>query len=225
MGIITTYHSYTNAIRTLGEMVLALDTLDFPEPLFFSEDILERSNGQISIELPQESEDWDFWHSITETVEKYIDQYGEYHASLSDRGSENVHVPEYDTEYVSQTLSAELDAEGDTVATLILEYANVRALTVTAVYRQPGTQEWAVLYAGIMPWCDTDAISIGREIASTELAYLVHKTRSNAAALDYWQSHDQDGWYSQSEWADMRDVNRQTVNDRIRHTRERLDTE
>ena len=55
-----------------------------------------------------------------------------------------------------------------------------------------------------------------RKLISEELAYLTKITQSGKVSLDYWQTALSPIEYSQKEWAAVRGVQRQTVNDSIR---------
>jgi hypothetical protein len=79
-----------------------------------------------------------------------------------------------------------------------------------------------ILFDAVLPNSDLDPIALTRKLVSIELSWLAHKTGSAAAALDYWQTRQNGGGYKQTSWADIRGVNRQTVNDRVRDAKESI---
>jgi len=68
------------------------------------------------------------------------------------------------------------------------------------------------------------ALDLGRQIGAAELAVLANELQSPAETLDYWMT---DTLYagSQSAWATDRQASRQTVSDRVRAARNKLDHE
>lgn len=73
-----------------------------------------------------------------------------------------------------------------------------------------------------------DEIELGRAVAEAEQRILIEVTESAAETIDYWHtevSPDSIGFSttSQSKWADVRGVGRQTVNDRVRSTSDKID--
>lgn len=224
MESINKYDSYANAVRSLGEVVLALDQLDIPELSITEEQVVEEV-GTTWIEKPEDDAYQDIWASITAIVKQYIGEVDKTRTRAVSLKSGSDGVSEHKM-WVEESLTAGLHVEGEEVAILSVGYTGLGDLAMTAEYRRPfAGDNWAVLWEGEIRGKDIDPVAIGREIASIELTYLVHETGSNAAALDYWQTHHQDGWYQQHEWADIRGVGRQTVNDRIRHTRRSLEPE
>lgn len=74
---------------------------------------------------------------------------------------------------------------------------------------------WGMLYEG-SGYGGINKIELGRKVARAELAIIANTTASAAETIDYWQTElDADTW-SQKRWADVRGVNRQSVNDRVR---------
>lgn len=71
---------------------------------------------------------------------------------------------------------------------------------------------------------DLTALDIGRQIAAVELAVLANELQSPAETMDYWMTQT---LYSirQSSWADDRKASPQTVSDRVRSAKEKLDFE
>ncbi|MFC6993180.1 hypothetical protein ACFQH3_19260 [Haladaptatus sp. GCM10025707] len=64
-------------------------------------------------------------------------------------------------------------------------------------------------------------LDIGRRITAIELAALANELGSPAETLDYWMTTEQ-YTSSQAIWAHVRNVSRQTVNDRVRAARKKI---
>jgi len=187
----------------MGRTVIELDQLELssasvPEELFERESIDEDK-------LSEYSDYWG-WTDVREIVGKYFDSTS-IERGMRSGSSEN---------HLYYSVRGKIESDGKSVAIQSTECNTEGELAIIAEYDNPVSQGMGVLYRGIIPWDDVDAIAIGRRISSLELSYLAHQTGSCAAALDYWQT-GQDGWYRQHEWAKIREVGRQTINDRIRH--------
>lgn len=68
---------------------------------------------------------------------------------------------------------------------------------------------------------------IGRFVARAELLLLAHEFESPTETLDYWITEGcdfQEGGLRQSRWADLRGVSRQSVSDRVRSAKKKLDS-
>jgi hypothetical protein len=68
------------------------------------------------------------------------------------------------------------------------------------------------------------ALDLGREIAATEITLLANELQSPAETLDYWMTQTFSST-RQSSWADDRKASPQTVSDRVRSAKEKLDYE
>ena len=75
------------------------------------------------------------------------------------------------------------------------------------------------LYDGIIEYEPVDPDDVMFQVITEELTLLTRKTGSCKVALDYWQTECVPNPLSQKEWADTRDVGRQTVNDSVRAAR------
>ena len=72
---------------------------------------------------------------------------------------------------------------------------------------------------------DITRLDVGRFVARAELSILANELESPTETLDYWivdGSNYHDSRFSQSRWADIRNVSRQTVNDRVQSARKKL---
>lgn len=65
-------------------------------------------------------------------------------------------------------------------------------------------------------------LDIGRRIAGVEIAVLAHELGSPAETLDYWMTNELYGG-KQARWAEVRQASRQTVSDRVRSARTKLE--
>ena len=215
---LTDYDSYSGAIQDLGRIIIELSQLDTPGyPL--TEEIEEKLTTSSGIELDQNSEYWQSWIDIQNIAKKYTDNYATLR-NLTALPVSTLHLG----------LRVDLPSSELPIALLRALYTFDGKLFIRASYRHPGTDsreiwlkgEREIFYEGTLPSDSPDPVAIGRKVASVELAYLANKTRSCAATVDYWQTSKQDGWYQQQQWADIRDVNRQTINDRIRDAEENI---
>ncbi|WP_424016235.1 hypothetical protein ACOZ4N_00260 (plasmid) [Halorientalis pallida] len=71
-------------------------------------------------------------------------------------------------------------------------------------------------------------VDVGRYVARAELSLLANELESPTETLDYWVvegSDYHDSEFSQSRWAKVRNVSRQTVNDRVQSARGKLTDE
>jgi hypothetical protein len=88
-------------------------------------------------------------------------------------------------------------------------------MSILAEYYRGDGDNWYVLFEGRLSNKNIDTIELGRRVAETELTRLTCKTGSTAETLDCWQTKIYPDEFSQQNWASIRDVNRQTVNDRL----------
>jgi len=206
------YNSYSEALRKMGQVIIEVSQINTPKLTVSDAELDEKATVNDWVELAQDTDYWVAWTNIQETVREHTPHhevsYGLFSGSF------------YTGLYSS--VSVELLSGKQRIGLLGIEYIGSGETFIIGEYRHPYTGTWERLYEGI-PWVDDiDALTIGRRISSLELSYLAAETGSCAAALDFWQTHPETGWYSQSEWADLRGVNRQTVNDRRRDAREQL---
>lgn len=194
----------SNAVRDLAQTVLDIAAVDVPELEVTDEMVVEESNGQDWIDVEADDAWWDAWCAIYDLVEEHGG--AEIAESQMQPGVEphrRFDKVRAETEYTS--LAVSVYAQGD--VKILAEYDD-------------GTGSYAVLYEGRPSLKPPDGIEFGRAVASVELAALASQTGSAAAALDYWQTNREDGFYLQSEWANVRGVGRQTVNDRVAEVRD-----
>ena len=206
------YNSYSEAIRTAGRVIIRISQINTPKLTISGDGLGEEATVSEWVNLAQGTDYWEAWTSIQETVRNYTTHH---------EVSYDLYSEPYSGLYSSMTV--ELFSRDKKIGVLSIEYAGNGDVVVMGEYIHPGTEAWNVLYEGIFPIDDIDPITIGRKIASVELSYLAAEIGSCAAALDYWQTHPEIGWYSQSEWANLRGVNRQTINDRLRDAKEQLE--
>jgi len=213
------YDSYSNAIRDLGRIIVELDRLDTPNYPVAKEALKKRVTTGSGIELDQSSEYWTSWTNIQNIIKEYTEDYTILR-NLTELPVNTLHLG----------IKADLPSTELQAAQLRVLYTFDGKLTIKTSYRHPTTDSKKVwkeraketFYEGTLPSDSLDPVAIGRKVASVELAYLANRTGSCAATVDYWQASKQDGWYRQQEWADVRGVNRQTINDRIRDAGENI---
>ena len=207
------YNSYSESLRTMGKIIIEISQTNFPELTISDAELGEEATPTDWIELAQDTDYWAAWTNIQEIVQEHTTHY----------------EVNYDFESVSNSntiyslISVELLARKKQIGVLNIEYNNHGEVVVIGECAHPGTETWDLFYDGTFPFADVDAITMGRKIGSMELSYLTAEIGSCAPALDFWQTHPETGWYQQSAWADLRGVNRQTVNDRLRDAKEQLE--
>jgi len=189
------------AVRDLAQAVHEIASVDVPELEVTDDMIMEESVGSGWIDIQQDDAWWDAWFEIYDIVERHG---GAKRGDNQMRPDVAAHR-RYDevrarTEWTS--LAVKVYADGD-----------VRML---AEYDAATGSSWHMLFDGRVTGGTPDPIELGREVASAELAVLARATESDADALDYWQTQVAPGGFNQRQWADVRDVGRQTVNDRKR---------
>jgi hypothetical protein len=206
------YNSYSEALRKMGQIIIEVSQINTPKLTISDAELDEEATVTDWVELAQDTDYWVAWTDIQETVREHTP----HHEVSYDLYSESFYTGLY------SSISAELLSGEQRIGLLDIEYSGYGEAFIMGEYRHPYTETWDILYNGIPSIDNIDALTIGRRISSLELSYLAAETGSCAAALDFWQTHPETGWYSQSEWADLRGVNRQTVNDRRRDAREQL---
>lgn len=205
-------------MQDLGRIIIELGQLDTPSYLL-TDETKEKLTTSSGIELDQNSEYWQSWIDIQNIAKKHTDNYATLR-NLTALPESTLHLG----------IKVDLPSANLPLARLRALYTFDGKLIIRASYSQPGTDSRKIrlegakeiFYKGTLPSESPDPVAIGRKVASIELAYLANKTRSCAATVDYWQTSKQDGWYQQQEWANIRDVNRQTINDRIRDAEENI---
>ena len=209
----TDYNSYSDAIRTMGQIITEISQADLPELTISDTELGEEATVTDWVELAQDTDYWAAWTNIQETVREHTTHYEVSYDLYSKPTSTSL----------SSSIFVELFSHKKRIGIISINYSGHGEMTVIGEYLHPGTEAWDVFYEGLSPFRDIDAINMGRKIASVELSYLTAEIGSCAPALDFWQTHPETGWYRQSEWADLRGVNRQTVNDRLRDAKEQLE--
>jgi len=184
------------SVRELAKKVYRLSQIEVPELSRSEQNIVEESDGTRYYDIEADNDWWEAWCEICDiigdskiTFEKIrpdIDQHRQFMTIKSE------------TRHTS--LSVSVYADGD--MSILAEY-----------YRGDGS--WDILFEGRHSNKNIDPIELGRRVAETELTRLACKTGSTAETLDYWQTNISPREFSQRNWASIRDVNRQTVNDRV----------
>lgn len=159
------------------------------------------------IDIDGVGEWWDAWCEIREIIDDAFeaDVEGGNSATLTENEPrDNMSVR---NEFIN--FSIDVYAGGD------LSYITEYAIDIDS-------NMWGMLHEGFVDLDGLDQIKLGREVARAELAIIINTTKSAAETIDYWQTKlDPTGW-NQKNWADIRGVSRQTVNDRVRSAAESL---
>lgn len=205
------YDDHRDAVRALARAVVEIAAVDVPE-LDMSEDmVVEEPNGADWIEAEQDADWWDAWVAIERTVRELDGATTHDSEILVERDPHRRYLAAR-TSGETVDLSVRCYQTGDVrILAEYLPHADASSMTVLYEERPSNTP--------------VDPIDLGREVASAELAWLAHESGSAAAALDHWQTERSEGWYSQSQWAAVRGVGRQTVHDRVQDAQAALDND
>lgn len=189
------------AVRDAGEIALKLLEIDTPPVSFYCETTEEGSPI-----LKQDKRYWSAWKQIKEIVEPY----GLFSVSNWDE----------DTETPSKQADATRKIGGEDWAQVHAGYGANGTLVITLEFHV--NEGWGTYISERAS--EITPLDVGRRVAAIELAILANELKSPTETLDYWMTAEQ-YTRSQSIWADIRHASRQTVSDRIRSAREKLDVE
>ncbi|WP_285254132.1 hypothetical protein [Halobacterium salinarum] len=160
------------------------------------------------VDIDGVSEWWDAWCEIREIIDDAFEANVEGGNSATLTEDEQYDHMSVRNEFIN--FSIDVYAGGD------LSYITEYAIDIES-------NAWGMLYEGFPDVDGLDQIQLGREVARAELAIIINTTKSAAETIDYWQTKlDPIGW-NQKNWADIRGVSRQTVNDRVRSAVDSLD--
>lgn len=222
------YGLYVQAMHDLCRSMIELSQIDpprleIPENTSVSDlpeiewDDIDSNRDDISHRWGDILSDTDYLTTcgeIVDIIEEYTDNYS---ATIGQEMAE-------DHREIILSVDAQFLVDGDAVAHLGVNYFDSSDIFMAADYNLYHYNRSQVgLFDGFISDYDIDPVDLSRQIVSIELAHLAYKTGSAAATLDYWQTEQGKGWYQQTDWADIRGVNRQTVNDRVRQAKQALD--
>lgn len=122
-------------------------------------------------------------------------------------GEDNYWYVEFSNRNDFAVLECEITSWGDNI--LIAEYDSVTGS--------------GILWEGMVEGAPPRIAEVMLSVASEELAYLTGLTGSCKVALDYWQSELSPREIAQNDWAEIRGVGRQTVNDSVRIVKNKID--
>lgn len=190
------------ALRSAGSIATNLLDMDFPPVAFgcpSDEDGL------------QFEEDERYWTAVQETKQR-MESFGEVEVKTDYRDEPSPFV----------SLIARRMMDGNTFAQIHLDYAASGDCHLSIEYQIK--EGWHIMLDHDFP--ELDSMEIGRLLARAELAILANELESGTEALDYWvtevSAHHSESRYSQSDWARVRNVSRQTVNQRVQAVKQRL---
>lgn len=225
------------AVRTMAETMAKIDAVDVPfikipetdRPEELSPDnIIDGEQGDIQeimdeylenkkIEINDENLDnididgvgewWNAWCEIREIVDEAFEADVEGGNSATLTKDEQRDTMTVRNEFIN--FSIDVYAGGD------LSYITEYAIDLDS-------NLWGMLYEGFVDLDGLDQIQLGREVARAELAIIINTTKSAAETVDYWQTKLDPTRWNQKNWADIRGVSRQTVNDRVRSATDSL---
>lgn len=188
-------------VREAGQ--LGLDLLECERPMV-GYYVAEADDGKPALE-----DDEQFWNAWI----RQRDLLGEF-------GDIEVIEERDDGEVPYLFASSERSVSGEVFAQAHVTFGADGISVITLEFNIDGT--WAASISERTH--ELTALDFSRRIAAIELAVLAHELESPAETLDYWMTNE---LYtrSQSSWATARQASRQTVSDRVRAAREKLDGE
>lgn len=186
------------AVREAGDVMLQLLDIDTPPVSFYC--TTEEDGTPI---LEDDERYWNAWKRIRNAV-------GEY-------GQVEVTDWREEVEELSVQAAARRYFDAREFAHIYADYSADGTLVITTEFQIH--DGWGTFISERAE--ELKPLDVGRRIASIELAVLAHELNSPAETLDYWMTTEQ-YTYSQAIWAKVRNVSRQTVNDRVQSARSKL---
>lgn len=217
-------------VRTMAEAMIKINNtlhdpssgVDFPE--------IEMSQADIPADHPfKQSEDVE---TSAENIEQKIELTDENFDQTDIDGAEGWwnawcevrkildEAFECDVEGGDHVTMTEGEPNGDMriqndVLNLRVRLYNGVGVSYVAEYCIGESDTWVMLFEGDTPRQQFET-ELTRDVVRTELAIIANATQSAAETIDYWMTEQGGYSWSQSEWAEIRGVGRQTVNDRVR---------
>ncbi len=189
------------AVQDAAEIAFELLQVDTPPISFYCETYDDGSPI-----LKQDERYWSTWKQIMEIVEPY--------------GLFSVSNWEEDSESPSKQADATRKIDGEDFAHLHAGYGADGTLVITMEFRL--NDGWGTYISERAT--EISPLDLGRRVAAIELAILANELESPTETLDYWMTTEQ-YTQSQSTWAGVRNASKQTVSDRVRSARDKLDIE
>jgi len=186
-----------------------------------------RDAGQIAIQLLQVDrtpvgfycETTDSGSPVMESDDRFMETWQEITSIVSEYGDIETETLEDDGEKPGKSVQSHRTVEEEEFAIVDVVYVADGGLTITLEF-QAG-EGWGTYISEHAK--DLTVLDVGRRIAGIELAVLANELESPAETLDYWMTTEQ--YSSQSIWADVRQASRQTVSDRVRSARKKLEVD
>jgi len=209
----TNYHSYSHTLRTMGRMIERVSRIDLPEMTVPDSEL---DDGMTTSDWADIAKGTDYWQAL-DNLREIVNEEVSSHDFTVDA------FPPLNPSMIRAHIEGDFLLQDTKIGKLSIDYTTNGRLTIRAEYKPSADTPWQTLHKSKHPWNDVEPVKLGRKIVSAELSYLAAQTGSCAAAMDYWQTHSQEGFYNQSDWASIRGVNRQTVNDRVRDAEKQLE--
>lgn len=209
----TNYKSYSQTLSSMGRVIMRISRIEIPDLTVPDSDPDDRMTVSDWVDIARGT---DYWEALSD-IREIVDEDVPSHDITFDAFPPLVH------EELHSRIKGEQLLQDTKIGKLSITYTTKGRLTILAEYKPSDDASWQRLHKSTQPSDDVKPIELGRKIASAELSYLAAETGSCAAALDYWQTHSRESFLKQSDWAAIRGVNRQTVNDRVRDAKEQLE--
>jgi hypothetical protein len=226
MGESMTPEDKIEAVRTMAKTMVKIDSVEMPE-----------------IDPPEQHSPENILNEDKENVQEIMGEYMEDRkVEINDENVEDIDIDGVSEWWEAWCEIREIiddafetDVEGGNCATLtelepgdhmsatnelinfsIDMYASGDLSYITEYPIDAESNSWGMLYEGFPDVDGLDQIQLGREVARSEMIIIINSTRSAAETVDYWQTKLNPTPLIQKNWADIRGVSRQTVNDRVR---------
>lgn len=204
-------HDHIAAVRDLATAVEQLAAGDVPELTVTDDMIVEESTDRDWIDVEQDEDWWSAWVRLCDIVDETMGMVDPA------AGRTNMMRPDIDP----SRRRMEIGAETEYTSLSVTVYAS-GDLGILAEYEPADGGAYDVLFEGRLSIDSVSGVDLGRQVSAFELAVLANETGSCADTLDYWMTAMHG--LRQREWADIRGVGRQTVNDRVRSARTALES-
>lgn len=188
------------AVRDAGEIAIRLLQLDRTPVSFYCE-----TTDSSSPVLESDDRFMDTWQQITDIVSNY----GDIETDTLEEGGEKP----------AKSVQSHRMIGNEDFGIVDVVYVADGGMTITLEFK--AGDGWGTYISEHA--VDLTVLDVGRRIAAIEIAVLANELESPAETLDYWMTTEQ--YSRQSTWADVRQASRQTVSDRVRLAKEKLETD
>lgn len=196
-------------VHTMAEAMRQLKSVDVPPIDTSDEGEITFSEATIDdIDIDRANDWWGSWCEIRDIVNENFDTgVGKSGESATLTLGRNWGTMRIETDHIK----FEVNLYGSSSIYVIAQYA------LSENFSDTGREIYS------RPTDEIDEVELGRSVAAAEQEILAYATESAAETLDYWHTELDPHMYvstSQTSWAEIRGVGRQTVSDRVRSAKE-----